>query len=164
MSAACRIKVSGRPCESRPWSKDRDARDIPEFSLEMAENLAATCPDERGMGPDFVAKWFARHLSREGSELPCASWLAMVGDAHPSVRMALRDGRLSPEAIRPASDGPVLHESYREVLEKLRRTVAQSVMYPRKRIVGDAGGLHIARKRIIDLDEPFTHEILLDLL
>ena len=66
MSAACKIKVAGRPCESRPWSKDRDAPDIPEFSLEMAESLAATCPDERGMGPDFVAKWFARHLSPRG--------------------------------------------------------------------------------------------------
>ena len=123
VSAACELKVAGRPCESCPWRRDRDARDIPEFSLELAENLAGTCPDERGMGPDFGASWFACHLSREGSEMPCAGWLAVVGHAHPGVRIALREGRLNPEAISPASDGPELHDNYVEVLEKLRRTV-----------------------------------------
>ena len=123
MSDACKIKVAGRPCESCPWRKDKDARDIPEFSLELAEKLAATCPDERNMGPDFGASWFACHLSHEGSEMPCAGWLAMVGHAHPQVRMAVSEGRLNPEALHPPSDGPDLHEKYCDVLEKLRQTV-----------------------------------------
>jgi hypothetical protein len=122
MNDACKIKVAGRPCESCPWRKDRDACDIPEFSLRLSEKLAATCPDEKNMGPDFGASWFACHLSHEGSEMPCAGWLAMVGHAHPSVRMAVRERRLSPEALHPPSDGPDLHERYCDVLEKLRRT------------------------------------------
>jgi hypothetical protein len=116
------INVAGKPCESCPWRKDRDAGDIPDLSLEMAESLAATCPDERGMGPDFDAKWFACHLSREGSEMPCAGWLAMVGHAHPGVRIAIFEKRLDVEALHPSEDGPELHESYGEVLGKLRRT------------------------------------------
>ncbi|WP_222946756.1 DUF6283 family protein [Caballeronia sp. EK] len=125
-SQTSKVKVARRPCESCPWRKDRDARDIPDFSLELAEKLAASCPDERNMGPDFGASWFACHLSRANGEMPCAGWLAMVGLAHPSVRMALREKRLSPEAVHPPSDGPVLHERYCDVLEKLRRTVKKT--------------------------------------
>jgi hypothetical protein len=48
----------------------------------------------------------------------------MVGHAHPRVRMAVREKRLSPEVLHPPSDGPDLHERYCDVLEKLRRTVS----------------------------------------
>ncbi len=63
--------------------------------MDLAESLAATCPDERGMGPDFSASLFACHKSREGKEIACAGWLAMVGHRHPQVRLAVLLKRLS---------------------------------------------------------------------
>ncbi len=120
MSKASAIKAPARPCEACPWRKDRDARDIPNFSMELAESLAGTCPDQRGMGPSFGASWFACHLSVEGQEIPCAGWLATVGHAHPGVRLAISMGRLSVDLLKAAEGTSPLHASYGEVLEKLR--------------------------------------------
>ncbi len=113
---ACR-----RPCPSCPWRVDQTAAAIPNFSLELAENLANTCPDDRGMGPEFGAAQFACHQSRE-AEVVCAGWLAVVGMCHPGVRMQLLTGTLSIEALSPGEDWPPLHESFAEVIEKLRAT------------------------------------------
>ena len=68
MSDSCRVKAPGQACGSCPWRTDKDARDIPNFDLHLAEELANTCPDENGMGPSFGASWFACHQSREGEE------------------------------------------------------------------------------------------------
>lgn len=115
-------KPSAQPCASCPWRLDKDARDIPNFDLRLAEDLAATCPDARGMGPDYTAKLFACHQSKVGREIPCAGWLAKVGMRHPRVRMRLMRGEISPEALTPGEDWPELHNSYSEVLAKLRAT------------------------------------------
>jgi hypothetical protein len=109
-----------KPCESCPWRIDKGADDIPGFSLPLAEALTATCPDERGFGPEFGAPMFACHHSKEHSEIPCAGWLAAVGERHPNVRIAVMEGRIDPRALEYAPDSPELHENYREVLTKLR--------------------------------------------
>lgn len=124
MDNACTVKRLPTACPSCPWRKDCGARDIPNFSMELAEQLAGTCPDEHGMGPDYGASWFACHLSREGEEIPCAGWLTTCGRAHPGVRLALRSGRLNLDALERPAGGPDLHETYSEVLVKLRRTGA----------------------------------------
>lgn len=116
------VKAPDRPCPSCPWRLDQNAQDIPNFSLEKAEGLAGTCPDENGMGPSFGASWFACHQSREGAEIPCAGWLAVVGRAHPNVRIAVMEGRLDAKTLDLPPDGPTLHSTYGEVLAKLRAT------------------------------------------
>lgn len=110
------------PCASCPWRRDQDAQDIPHFSLGLAEQLARTCPDERGMGPDFGAPMFACHQSKLGGEVHCAGWLASVGHAHPSVRLGIMQGRLDAARLEPGPGWPMLHDNYADVLEKLSST------------------------------------------
>ncbi|WP_430982009.1 DUF6283 family protein [Burkholderia stabilis] len=93
------MKTSGKPCASCPWRRAAGAEDIPNFDLDLAEKLADTCPDHRGMGPDFGASMFACHQSRQGEEFACAGWLAKVGHRHPAVRLAVTSGRLDPTAL-----------------------------------------------------------------
>jgi len=107
---------------------DQDAQDIPHFSLALAEQLAATCPDHRGHGPDFGAPMFACHQSKIGAEVHCAGWLASVGHAHPSVRLSVMRGRLDAERLAPGPDWPQLHDNYGEVLEKLRSTAGECAL------------------------------------
>lgn len=112
-----RIKA---PCPGCPWRKDRDARDIPNFSLSHAESLANTSPCEKGYGPSFTDTMFACHQSKEGGEFACAGWLAAVGSAHPRIRFALLRGHLPASALAPGKDWPALHETFQEVITKLR--------------------------------------------
>lgn len=111
-----------RPCSSCPSRVDRDATAIPNFRLELAELLAATCPDERGMGPEFGAAQFACHQSREDAEVVCAGWLAVAGHRHPVVRMAVLAGATPHEALIPGDDWPELHGTFGQVIAKLRAT------------------------------------------
>ena len=85
---------------------------------------AATCPDEQGVGPSPYATMFSCHQSVPGKDIPCAGWLAQVGDCSIRVRMALHEQRLDRSALRPGLDWPPPHDSYPEVLEKLRQDVA----------------------------------------
>lgn len=121
-------KPPHQPCPSCPWRVDQDAQDIPHFSLALAEQLAATCPDHRGHGPDFGAPMFACHQSKIGAEVHCAGWLASVGHAHPSVRLSVMRGRLDAERLAPGPDWPQLHDNYGEVLEKLRSTAGECAL------------------------------------
>lgn len=116
------MKTPGKPCASCPSQRAVAAGDIPNFSLELAEKLAGTCPDHRGMGPDFGASMFACHQPPEGDEFACAGWLAKVGHCHPAVRFAVASGRLDPAVLAPGDDWPELHDNYPEVLDKLRAT------------------------------------------
>lgn len=98
---------------------------IPGFSLDLAEGLAATSPDERGMGPDAFAPQFACHQSREGAEIVCAGWLAAVGENHPMVRLAVARGEYPLGALEAS---PELHDTFSEVIEKLRADMAQAAV------------------------------------
>jgi len=122
MSDTCALTTLAMPCPSCPWRLDATAQDIPHFDLDLAENLAATCPDERGMGPDFGACMFACHQSKEGREIACAGWMATVGHRHPGVRLAVAMKRLDASALRPGALWPALHPNYQHVLDKLRAT------------------------------------------
>lgn len=85
---SCALTTSANPCPSCPWRMDEDATDIPNFCLELAEGPSNCCPDARGMGPDFGARVFACHQSKDGAEIACAAWVATVGHRHPGVRLA----------------------------------------------------------------------------
>jgi hypothetical protein len=114
--------VLAQPCPSCPWRLDQTAQDIPGFSLEKARDLAATCPDARGHGPDFGAKVFACHQSKLGGEFPCAGWLAKVGHCHPMVRLACIQGKVPEDALAPGPEWPQLHDDYGQLLRKLEGT------------------------------------------
>lgn len=113
-----------RPCPSCPWQKESTAPEIPTFDLARAEGLARCSPDARGVGPDVGAPMFACHQSSCEAEFACAGWLAVAGSAHPTVRYAVHQGRLDPSRLEPGADWPPLHDSYPEVLAKLRATWA----------------------------------------
>jgi hypothetical protein len=120
------MKTPGKPCASCPWRKDGTATDIPNFSMQLAEDLADTCPNEQNIGPELGAKMFACHQSKPGEEFACAGWLAVVGSAHPEVRLSVFRKELDPAALQPGVDWPELHESYPEVLRKLRATLPET--------------------------------------
>lgn len=120
--SSCSLNALAKPCPSCPWRMDKDASDIPNFSLALAEGLSTCCPDNRGMGPECGAGMFACHQSKDGAKITCAGWLATVGHRHPGVRLAVAMKRLNMSALRPGNDWPTLHSSYQDVLEKLRAT------------------------------------------
>jgi hypothetical protein len=101
------------PCPSCPWRVDQDASDIPNFSLELAEGLADTCED-------MSIKQFACHQSRPEQEVVCAGWLARYGWDNLGVRLGLTSGRYTREMLEPGDDWPETHETFAEVIEKLR--------------------------------------------
>jgi hypothetical protein len=109
------------PCPSCPWRVDQDATVIPGFALDLAENLEATTRR------DFGAPIFGCHLSREGAEFACAGWLAVYGTHSIAVRLMLISGQITPEALQPGEDWPELHESFEEVIVKLRATAGGSL-------------------------------------
>ena len=115
-----------KPCASCPWKCESVVDDIPRFSMELAEDLASTCPDRRNMGPDGGASIFACHQSKDEAEFACAGWLAQVGHRHPGVRSAVASGRLDPRVLSPGLDWPMLHDDYEQVLRKLRMTCRTS--------------------------------------
>lgn len=98
---------------------------IPGFELALAERLAGTSPDERGMGPDFDAPIFACHDSKPGAEITCAGWLASQGAAHPNVRLMVLRGEIEPEALKPSPEWPELHTSFADVIAEMREQTAE---------------------------------------
>lgn len=110
------------PCKSCPWRVDQTAQDIPNFSLELAENLRGSCTGELG------ASVFSCHLSREGDEFPCAGWMAIYGYDSITVRMLHAQGVMEYDAeavMPPPPDWPELHADFDEVIQKLRDTVKE---------------------------------------
>lgn len=110
---------------------DQDATVIPNFSLDLAEGLACTTSDELG------APLFACHQSREDNEVVCAGWLARYGWDNIGVRLGLLTGRYTPEMLEPGADWPETHETFDDVIEKLRRTAQGgevSEVHPRDRL------------------------------
>lgn len=122
MSSTDNFPRIAAPCPGCPWRVEKDAADIPRFSLTKAESLAKTSPCENGFGPSFTDNMFACHQSKIGEELACAGWLAAVGHAHPRVRLAVIQGSLPHSALSPGKDWPQLHSTFQEVIEKLRAT------------------------------------------
>lgn len=117
-----RFLTASKPCPGCPWRTDTDASDIPDFSLELAENLAQTCPRSNSDGPQITDSMFACHQSVDGQEFACAGWLATVGHRHPRVRLAVSLKELSPHSLAPKEDWPELHNDFAEVIAKLRDT------------------------------------------
>ena len=107
------------PCRTCPWRVDQHADEIPGFSLELAERLDRTTDDQ------FGAPIFACHQSREGKDVACAGWLVRYGWDNLFVRLMLSQGRISPEQLDAGEDWPELHQTFDEVIAKLRSDMNQ---------------------------------------
>ena len=103
-----------KPCPSCPWRVDQHADDIPNFRLELAENLVSTTSDQ------LFAPTFACHQSREGAEVACAGWLVRYGWDNLGVRLGLMTGRYTPDELEIGDDWPELHETFDDLIDKLR--------------------------------------------
>lgn len=103
------------PCASCPWRVDATPDNIPNFKLELAENLANCQSGELG------APIFACHLSKVDKEIPCAGWLVAHGWDSIAVRLRLLTRKLDPAAMYPGEDWPELHATYDEMMIKLRK-------------------------------------------
>lgn len=93
-----------RPCRECPWRRDAEPQ---KFAQERYEALRATS-DQSGLH----APLFACHMTKEGREQACAGWLAVAGEQHLGVRLAVISGRLSVCALHPQAGWPDLHDSY----------------------------------------------------
>jgi hypothetical protein len=89
----------------------------------LAAYAADTIPREPGFGapdPDdelaVLGTMFACHTATARPML-CAGWLAVVGDAHPLVRLAIILGHLDPAVLRAKPGWPALFTSYQEMLD-----------------------------------------------
>lgn len=103
-----------KPCLSCPWRVDAHAQDIPNFSLDLAENLTHTCDGE------LTSPIFACHQSRIGEEIVCAGWLARYGWDSIPIRLRMVRGEMGPEGLDPGEDWPELHKTFEEMITKLR--------------------------------------------
>jgi hypothetical protein len=115
------------PCASCPWRVDAHGG-IPGFSMEMAEGLVTTTAT--GLG----APMFGCHQSVEGEEVVCVGWLARYGWDSIAVRFGLADGRFTADQLNAAEldDWPETHETFAEVIEKLRADYTEQREFTRK--------------------------------
>ncbi len=102
-----------RPCEECPWRKDTPPGQFPPDRYEALRHTAG----QEGWHPGLHDPMFACHKSAEGKELPCAGWLAAVGQDHVRVRLAAATGEIKPELLRHDPDWPELYETYDELME-----------------------------------------------
>lgn len=89
---------------------------IPNFRIELAEKLVHSTE------PHIGAPQFACHQSRPEQEVVCAGWLVRYGWDNIGVRIGLITGKYTPEMLEPGEDWPELHETFEEVIQKLRAT------------------------------------------
>ena len=63
------------------------------------------------------APMFGCHKGEPGTnaDLACAGWLAVAGEDHIGIRLAVVMGRLQPEDLRPGDGWPDLYASYEEL-------------------------------------------------
>lgn len=113
-----------RPCRTCPWRVTQDASEIPNFSLELAENLKNTSGSP-GNDKPIGSPMFACHQSKDGDEIVCQGWLKVVGAYHLGVRVGCLGGaRFDPEDVfvSPDDSWPELEPDFESVIQKLRRT------------------------------------------
>jgi hypothetical protein len=113
--SACRV-----PCPTCPWRREQHADEIPNFSIELAENLIHTTRT------DHLGTIFACHQSKDGQEVVCVGWLWRYGWDSIAIRLRLLRQMMSPEELDTPEDfDDILHRNFDEVITKLRADVEQ---------------------------------------
>jgi hypothetical protein len=102
------LPYAKRPCTACPWRIDaRPGR----FPAERWAALVATVDSGTGSAP-LGAPFFACHTTPEGREQLCAGWLAQEGHGHVGIRVAVLQGRLPGEVLKPGEHWPALHATF----------------------------------------------------
>ncbi|WP_433330075.1 DUF6283 family protein [Spirillospora sp. CA-294931] len=107
------------PCDECPVRADNIHNPCSKFPAERWDELRASIDDGNGGSAPLGAILFGCHKGQPGTgaDLACAGWLAAFGDRSVAVRLAIAQGRLDPEALRPGTNWPPLHESWDEMAE-----------------------------------------------
>jgi hypothetical protein len=84
------------------------------FPAEKWRELAATVDDGTGGTAPLGAPVFGCHKGAPGTgaDMACAGWLAMFGDRHVAIRMAIAMDRLPAEALAPKAGWPPLYTTW----------------------------------------------------
>lgn len=112
------------PCKTCPWRTDQTAATIPGYSHSKACGLMNTVGDTDAMRPIMAC-----HGSIEGKERVCNGYLAMEGERNINVRILASMGKMAypAQALEACKAARIrMHWSYRAVLRKLARTLADS--------------------------------------
>jgi hypothetical protein len=108
--------MTRQPCPSCPWRIDQHADEIPNFKLDLAEELVRTTDDQ------FGAPIFACHQSQQEKEVVCVGWLWRYGWDSIAIRLKLAREAMRPEELEMPPDwDDRLHRTFDEVITKLRR-------------------------------------------
>ena len=107
------------PCAQCPWRADVDLAMFSDADMAKLARANGVTRDEASMD----APAMACHLDQPGSAHPmrlCAGWMAVVGQHHLGIRMAVIAGRLPAEALALRPDWPALRTSLSELLTDRR--------------------------------------------
>lgn len=108
------------PCPTCPWRVGKDARSIPRYDQEQAENLLNTVGEENDFRPIMAC-----HCSPEDSPWACKGYLAREGWNNLNVRRGVIAGIIDiPEEVLKAceQEGIELETDYQTVLKKLTKS------------------------------------------
>ncbi len=110
MADTCRpLRHASAPCSACPWRTDQPAG---RFAPDRFAALRDTSSGPRGESAPPGAPLFACHKTAEGREVVCAGWLAVEGRNHVGVRIAVLEGRLTPDALEVGEEWPELYPSF----------------------------------------------------
>ncbi|WP_436759385.1 DUF6283 family protein [Streptosporangium sp. V21-05] len=101
------------PCNECPWRRDAQPG---QFSACRYDALASTSGAPGAEAPPS-APMFGCHKGEPGTnaDLACAGWLAVAGENHLGIRIAVAQRRLPVEALTPGAGWPDLYGSYEEM-------------------------------------------------
>lgn len=105
------MNIPKQPCAECPWRVDVARGQFPASRYEALRHTTG----ERGREASMGSPLFACHKSNDGTDMPCAGWLASVGWESITVRLLVIHGRIPGEALKPGDDWPALHSSYEEM-------------------------------------------------
>lgn len=94
-----------RPCARCPYRVDLVG--VVAFP-NLAAYAAGTHVEADGTGPPVGGMLFACHREGTDPSMLCAGWLAVEGNAHPSIRLAVSMGLIPADALAPSDGWPEL--------------------------------------------------------
>lgn len=107
------MRCRSAPCPECPWVRSTPPGQFPASRYEEIRGTTRDGDDHAGFG----APMFACHMTVEGHEVPCAGWLAAVGEQSVTVRLNVAYGEIPADALRPGDDWPELFDDYDEMVE-----------------------------------------------
>ncbi|MCD0446400.1 DUF6283 family protein [Glycomyces sp. A-F 0318] len=100
------------PCATCPWRKDAPLGAFPDSVFDSSRHTSVQPEHWDGQ----AQAQFGCHASAPSTGAPasltCAGFLAVAGRDNLSVRMAVLQGTIAPDALEPGEDWPELYDSY----------------------------------------------------